>query len=110
MSISMDPVTVVERMRTVVDTLKAKGGGGTFAELLGEAYDRRSVIGVFVAVLELCRRGMLSVAQEGVCGEIRLSLSESPYEALSESPYGALSESPEGASAPIEDEAVEVAA
>jgi hypothetical protein len=37
---------------------------------------------------------MVSVAQDGVCGEIRLSLSEIK----------------EGAQAPIEDEAVEVAA
>lgn len=100
MSISIDRVTVVERMRTVVDTLKTKGGGGTFAELIGESYDRLSVIGVFVAVLELCRRGMLSIAQDGVCGEIRLSLSE----------LTAFSELTEGATAPIEEEAVEVAA
>ena len=90
----MDTVTVVERMRTVVDTLKAKGGGGSFLELLGDSFDRPKVIGVFVAVLELCRRGMLSVTQEGVCGEIRLSLAEMT---------GAQA-------APIEDEAVEVAA
>jgi len=94
MSISMDTVTVVERMRTVVDTLKSKGGGGSFLELLGDSFDRPKVIGVFVAVLELCRRGMLSVNQEGVCGEIRLSLAEMT---------GAQA-------APIEDEAVEVAA
>jgi len=77
MSISIDPVTVVERMRTVVDTLSSLGGGGSFVALLGESYDRPKVIGVFVAVLELCRRGMVSVAQDGVCGEIRLSLAES---------------------------------
>jgi len=94
MSISIDPVTVVERMRTVVDTLTSRGGGGTFLELLGESYDRPKVIGVFVAVLELCRRGMLSVTQDELCGDIRLTLSEMK----------------DAQSAPIEEEAVEVAA
>lgn len=74
MSISFDPVTVVERMRTVIDTLSKRGGGGTFVDLLGDSFDRPKVIGVFVAVLELCRRGMLVVAQDTIAGEIRISL------------------------------------
>ena len=61
-------------MRTVVDSLKAFGGAGTFAALLGEAADKSTVIGVFVAVLELCRRRMISVSQEGPMAKIKLSL------------------------------------
>ena len=94
MSISIDPVTVVERMRSVVDTLTSLGGGGSFLSLLGDSYDRPKVIGIFVAVLELCRRGMVSVAQEGVCGDIRLCLAELQA----------------GQAIPTEEEAVEVAA
>jgi segregation and condensation protein A len=77
MSIRIDTVTVVERMRLVVDKLKLKGGGGTFLDLLEGASDRLSAIGMFVAVLELCRRRMISVAQEGPGGEIRISLADS---------------------------------
>ena len=73
-SITFDTVSVVERMRTVVDSLKAFGGAGTFAALLGEAADKSTVIGVFVAVLELCRRRMISVSQEGPMAKIKLSL------------------------------------
>lgn len=93
-TISVDPVTVVERMRTVVDTLTSRGGGGSFLDLLGESFDKPKVIGVFVAVLELCRRGMLAVTQEGVCGEIRLSLTDG--------------QNAQGS--PVEEESVEVAA
>jgi segregation and condensation protein A len=76
MSITIDTVSVVDRMRTVVDNLKRAGGVISFIDLIGSARDRSTAIGVFVALLELCRRRMVSVAQESVCGDIRVSLSE----------------------------------
>lgn len=75
-SITIDTVSVVERMRTVVDSLKVRGGVGTFTDLLSNVTDRASAIGVFVAILELCRRRMVTVSQEGVRTEIKISLSE----------------------------------
>lgn len=75
-SITIDSVSVVERMRTVVDSLKEQGGRGTFITLLGENPDRGRMIGVFVALLELCRRRMIVVTQEDALGEIAISLSE----------------------------------
>jgi chromatin segregation and condensation protein Rec8/ScpA/Scc1 (kleisin family) len=88
MSITIDTVSVVERMRTVVDRLKEKGGGTTFLELLEGKVDRVSAIGVFVAVLELCRRRMISVAQAGPGADITISLSDvaSAQEAIAEEP------------------------
>lgn len=75
-SITIDPVSVVERMRVVVDCLKNLGGVGTFAALIGEKADRATAIGVFVAVLELCRRRMIAVSQDGPKAEIKVSLAD----------------------------------
>ena len=88
MSITIDTVSVVERMRSVVDRLKAKGGGTTFLELLEGKVDRAAAIGVFVAVLELCRRRMISVAQAGPGADITISLSDvvPSQEAIAEEP------------------------
>ena len=80
-SIVIDTISVVERMRTVVDSLKTYGGSGTFADLVGPNADRMTAIGVFVAVLELCRRSMVSVVQEGVNTEIKISLASNDDEA-----------------------------
>jgi segregation and condensation protein A len=75
-SIRIDTVSVVERMRIVVDSLKTLGGAGTFAALLGENADRMTAIGVFVAVLELCRRRMVAVSQDGPKAEIKVALAD----------------------------------
>lgn len=75
-SITIDSVSVVERMRRVVDTIRERGGGSTFSDLLGASFDRVTAIGVFVALLELCKRRMIAVAQEGPKAEIVIRLSE----------------------------------
>jgi segregation and condensation protein A len=75
-SITIDSMTVVERMRLVVDTLRGSGGCASFSALIGEAADRGSMIGVFCALLELCRRRMITVAQDAPCTEITISLAD----------------------------------
>ncbi len=74
-SITIDSVSVVERMRIVVDSLKASGGLSSFSKLLGDSFDRASVIGVFVALLELCKRQVIVVQQEQPQSEISIRLS-----------------------------------
>jgi segregation and condensation protein A len=74
-SITIDSVSVVERMRMVVDTIRSAGGVSSFSTLLGETYDRAKAIGVFVALLELCKRRMISVEQEAPRAEISIRLS-----------------------------------
>jgi segregation and condensation protein A len=74
-SITIDSVSVVERMRNVVDALRADGGVSTFAKLLGNSFDRASAIGVFVALLELCKRQMIVVQQDQPHSEISIKLS-----------------------------------
>lgn len=70
--ITVDPVSVVERMRTVVDQIEAAGGNARFSDLIGESPNRIAVIGVFIALLELCKRHMISVHQESPNGEISI--------------------------------------
>jgi segregation and condensation protein A len=73
-SITIDAVSVVERMRTVVDSVRALGGRATFSSLFKGAYDRATAIGIFIALLELCKRRMVSVNQDAPRGEISISL------------------------------------
>jgi segregation and condensation protein A len=75
-SITIDAMTVVERMRVVVDTLRTIGGRASFVDLLGDTSDRGSTIGVFCALLELCRRRMITVSQDAPRAEITISLAD----------------------------------
>ena len=75
-SITIDSMSVVERMRVVVDSLKSFGGVSTFTQLLGQVHDRGTAIGVFVALLELCRRRMIAVSQKGPKDQIEICLAE----------------------------------
>jgi segregation and condensation protein A len=75
-SITIDSMSVVERMRIVVDVLRAAGGTASFAALIADAPDRGSAIGVFCALLELCRRHMIAVEQEAPNSEITIKLAD----------------------------------
>ncbi|MFN4894346.1 MAG: segregation and condensation protein A [Pseudomonadota bacterium] len=82
-SITIDSVSVVERMRMVVDTIRARGGVSSFRDLFAGRYDRASAIGVFVAILELCKRRMIAVEQDGPKAEIAIRLAEVPAQSES---------------------------
>jgi segregation and condensation protein A len=75
--ISIDSISIVERMRIVVDKLHSVGGRATFSVLVGPNVDRMSAIGTFVALLELCRRRMIGVAQDGPLADITISVLDS---------------------------------
>ncbi len=75
-SITIDSMSVVERMRRVVDSLRSTGGTASFISLLGQAADRGTAIGVFVALLELCRRRMVLVSQAGPKDDIEIRLAD----------------------------------
>jgi segregation and condensation protein A len=74
--LTLDTVSIVDRMRSVVDTLRFAGGGTTFQALLATVEDRISAVGTFVAILELCRRRVVGVVQESPRGEIQIRLVE----------------------------------
>jgi chromatin segregation and condensation protein Rec8/ScpA/Scc1 (kleisin family) len=63
-------------MRRVVDSLKLQGGISTFSSMLGEVRDRGTAIGIFIALLELCRRRMIAVTQNSPKAEIQISLAD----------------------------------
>ena len=75
-SITIDSVSVIERMRRVVDTIRESGGVSTFTKLLENVTDRVSAIGVFVALLELCKRRMINVEQAGPRAEISIRIAD----------------------------------
>jgi segregation and condensation protein A len=75
-SITVDSVSVIERMRIVVDTIRSVGGVATFSKLLGDVRERAQAIGVFCALLELCKRRMIVVDQAGPCAEISIRLAD----------------------------------
>ncbi len=83
-SITVDAVSVVERMRLVVDSLRISGGISTFDELLGSSPDRGTAIGVFCALLELCRRRVIAVVQVGPKEEIQVRLADLEQAAANE--------------------------
>jgi segregation and condensation protein A len=85
-SITIDSVSVVERMRIVVDSVRALGGRAKFSDLFNGAYDRITAIGIFIALLELCKRRMVAVNQDAPKGEIAITLAhvESPNNSAAE--------------------------
>lgn len=83
-SITVDAVSVVERMRMVVDSLRTSGGMSTFEALLGSSPDRGKAVGVFCALLELCRRRVIAVAQVGPKEEIQIRLADIDQTAANE--------------------------
>lgn len=75
-SITIDSLSVVERMRIVVDTIRASGGTSTFSGLFAGSYDKTTAIGIFIALLELCKRRMIAVEQSGPKAEISIRLAD----------------------------------
>lgn len=63
-TISFDPISIVERMREVLDKLEHTIGNKlAFGRLVEDVLSKSSVVGTFVALLELCKRGAISILQ-----------------------------------------------
>ena len=81
--VKLEPINVVKMMMSTLDTLKS-GSINSFTSLLkinssggqkvSEGAAKSVVIGSFISVLELMKRGLVSAVQESNRGEIRLSL------------------------------------
>lgn len=59
-----------------VEAALAGTGAGRFSELLEMAKDNSELVGFFLAILELYKRGLLAVRQNETFGEIELELQE----------------------------------
>lgn len=86
MLITVEPVSIVSSMMKLVDALKKVSARGqqSFISLIGASYSKKDIVepqaarnvvlGGFIAVLELAKRGMIQIHQDFQKGEISLSL------------------------------------
>ena len=77
MTISIEQVSVVDRMMSIIGQLEKRSEPVPFYELVSDRSSRMSIIASFVALLELCKRQVIVVKQEGFEGEIVIALSSS---------------------------------
>lgn len=76
LNISVDSVTIVERMMKIIDTLKSTGGKKSFQDLIPDINNRASIITTFLSILELCKRRIAAVRQDGIFKEIYIALAD----------------------------------
>lgn len=81
MTISVDSVSIVERMIGVLDLLKSTGKAIDFERLIPDSTNRGTVISTFLALLELCKRQVVQVRQSEVFDEIVVELRSSDVDA-----------------------------
>lgn len=74
LSISLEQVTVVETMMSILGVLKKERGWVSFEKLVPSGRGRASIIASFVALLELCKRQVIQIKQEDIYGEISIAL------------------------------------
>jgi segregation and condensation protein A len=94
-SISVEPISIVSYMMKLVDNLKQTSFKGpqtllslnaslinAFKGINNPESSRNIVLGSFIAILELAKRGLVKVTQEGDYGEMKLELSMKDLEGL----------------------------
>lgn len=74
-SIRKDEISVKDRIRDIVETLKSRSTEGKmlFSQLLGDEEDRQEIVVTFLAILELMKRKWISCHQSALFDEIVLS-------------------------------------
>ena len=72
-----DPVTIVQRMMEIIDSIKTSGGVVGFESLVPEIRSRASIITTFIALLELCRRQAIQIRQDESFEKIYVALAGS---------------------------------
>lgn len=81
MTISVDSVSIVERMIGVLDFLKISTGGVGFDRLVADPSNRGAIISTFLALLELCKRQVVHVRQSEVFDDIVVELKSADVDA-----------------------------
>jgi segregation and condensation protein A len=92
LQIMVDIGSVVERMQKVIEILQAARGTVSFQALIPTPLTRGAIIGTFVAILELCKRSAVKVAQQAWDEEIVVKLADDGREADLSSPVDSISE------------------
>ena len=73
-TISVDSVTIVERMMSIVDRLRNAAAPVAFEDLVPDQTSRGSIISSFLALLELAKRQMIQVRQDGMFSSVTIAL------------------------------------
>jgi len=73
-TISVDSVTIVERMMTIVDLLRRSSAPMAFEDLVPDQTSRGSIISSFLALLELAKRQMIMVRQSEMFSAVTIAL------------------------------------
>jgi segregation and condensation protein A len=84
-SITIEHVSIVERMRSMLDMLEKNGGRLAFHDMFKDSATKGSVVASFVAILELCKRQVIVVQQGAIFEEIYIAVA-SNADALSSAP------------------------
>jgi segregation and condensation protein A len=74
-SITVDSLSIADRMMMILNKVDSVGGEITFPELFSDGESISVLISSFLALLELCKRSALIVLQEDPFSEIRLARS-----------------------------------
>ncbi|MGI6681122.1 MAG: segregation and condensation protein A [Bdellovibrionota bacterium] len=78
--ISVDNVSIVDRMMSVLYKIKERGGNINFSDLVSDAETVVDVVGYFCAILELCRRHIVKVYQKEAYEDIMLGLEKIDFD------------------------------
>jgi len=73
-TITIEHVSIVERMRTMLDLLEKSGGRIAFHDMFREQSTKGAVVASFVAILELCKRQVICVQQSANFEEIYIAV------------------------------------
>ncbi|MCB0354687.1 MAG: segregation/condensation protein A [Bdellovibrionales bacterium] len=74
LKITLESVSIVERMVDIMQRLKGASGVMSFEALVPDRTSKSSIIGTFLGLLELAKRQIISVSQEEVSSEIVIAL------------------------------------
>jgi segregation and condensation protein A len=77
--ITVDPISIADRMMTILDLVRERGELD-FEEVLSESTSVPELIASFCAILELCKRLIITVRQDSVFGQIAIGLADGNYE------------------------------
>ena len=74
LTFTVDSVSIVDRMMGVINQLQENKDGIPFRYLVPDLTSRASIVGTFIALLELCKRQAIRVTQDILFNEIVISL------------------------------------
>jgi len=97
LEISYDPVSIVQRMMEVIESLKQADGRMEFYKLVPDLTNRASIITTFIALLELCKRQIIEAEQKQTNEEIFVVLKVSQAGQLDLSNLSSEFDAPQGA-------------